>query len=288
MRKLFVLFIVFFTFTAFKSDKPAYRLFNAKGKAVKYKKVLAAAAKADVVFFGEEHNDPICHWLELEITKDLYNIKDGKIILGAEMFERDNQLILDEYLKGEVSKANFNQEARLWPNYKTDYQPLVTFARDHQLKFIATNIPRRYASMVYRKGFGILDSLTAEAKSYMPPLPIPYDPDLKGYKDMLQQMGGMMGHASPNLPKAQAIKDATMAWYIAKNAGNGDLFIHYNGAYHSDNFQGIIWYLNQYKPGLKIMTISSVEQKDVDSLSKANLNKANFILAVPQDMTKTY
>lgn len=288
MRKLSVLLLLFFTFTAFKSDKPAYRFFNSKGKAVKYKKVLSAAAKADVVFFGEEHNDPICHWMELELTKYLYIAKEGKIILGAEMFEHDNQLILDEYLKGEVSRANFNQEANLWPNYKTDYQPLVNFALDHHLQFIATNVPRRYAAMVYRKGFGILDSLTAEAKSYMAPLPIPYDPNLKSYKDMLSQMGGMMGHGSPNLPKAQAIKDATMAWFIAKYAGKGDLFIHFNGAYHSDNFQGIIWYLNKYKPGLKVMTISSVEQKDVDSLSKANLNKADFILAVPDDMTKTY
>ncbi len=288
MRKLLVLLLVFFTFTAFKSDKPAYRFFNARGKAVKYKKVLAAAAKADVVFFGEEHNDPICHWLELELTKDLYQLKNGKIILGAEMFERDNQLIINEYLKGEVSNSNFRQEASLWPNYKTDYQPLVNFALDHHLKFIATNIPRRYAALVYRKGFGILDSLSPQARSYMPPLPIPYDPDLKGYKDMLQQMGGMMGHSSPNLPKAQAIKDATMAWFISKNAGKGDVFIHFNGSYHSDNFQGILWYLNQYKPGLRIMTISSVEQKDVDSLSKTNLNKADFILAVPEDMTKTY
>jgi uncharacterized iron-regulated protein len=153
--------------------------------------------------------------------------------------------------------------------------------------FVATNVPRRYASMVYRKGFGVLDSLTSEAKSYMAPLPIPYDPNLKSYKDMLKEMKSM-GHSNPNLPKAQAIKDATMAWSIAKHAGKGDLFIHFNGAYHSDNFQGIIWYLNKYKPGLKIMTISSVEQKDVDSLTKGNLNKADFILAVPEDMTRTY
>lgn len=288
MRKLFLLLFLLFTLAAFKNDKPAYRYFNAKGKAVKYSKVLHAAAKADVVFFGEEHNDPICHWMERELTQDLYKIKNGKIILGAEMFERDNQLILNEYLKGEITKRNFDDQARLWPNYKTDYSPLVTFAVKHHLKFIATDVPRRYASMVYRNGFGILDSLSAEAKSYIAPLPIPYDPNLKGYKDMLTQMKGMMGHGGDNLPKAQAIKDATMAWSIAQYAGKGDLFIHFNGSYHSDNYQGIIWYLNKYKPGLKILSISSVEQKDVDSLSKGNINKANFILAIPSDMTKTY
>lgn len=288
MRKLLLLLFLLITFAAFKSDKPAYCFFNATGKPVKYAKVLASAARADVVFFGELHNNPICHWLERELTQDLYKDRYGKIILGAEMFERDNQLILNEYLKGEITRTNFDQEARLWPNYKTDYGPLVNFAVKHHLKFIATDIPRRYASMVYRKGLGSLDSLSPQAKSYMAPLPIPYDPNLKDYKDMLTQMRGIPGHNNPNLPKAQAVKDATMAWTIAQYAGKGDLFIHFNGSYHSDYFQGIIWYLNKYKPGLKIMTISSVEQKEVERLDPKNLNKGNFILAIPDDMTKTY
>lgn len=250
--------------------------------------MLASAARAEVVFFGELHNNPICHWLERELTQDLYKARKGKIILGAEMFERDNQLILNEYLKREITHRDFDDGARLWPNYRTDYRPLVNFALKHHLKFIATDIPRRYASMVYRKGFGSLDSFTPLAKSYIAPLPIPYDPNLKGYKDMLTEMKGIPGHNSPYLPKAQAIKDATMAWTIAQYAGKGDLFIHFNGSYHTDNFQGIIWYLNKYKPGLKIMAISSVEQKEVEHLSKENLDKANFILAIPDDMTKTY
>ena len=104
---------------------------------------------------------------------------------------------------------------------------------------------------------------------------------------MLNQMAAM-GHASPNLPKAQAIKDATMAYSIVAQTGNGKLFIHYNGSYHSDDFQGILWYLNKYKPGLKILTIASVEQSDIDTLSVENKNKGNFILVVPEDMTKTY
>ena len=287
MKKTLVLLSLFVVFTAFKSDKPAYRLFNAKGKMVKYQKLINAAKEADVVFFGEQHNNPIAHWLELQVTKDLYKARDGKIIEGAEMFERDNQLILNEYLKEEITKKSFEDEARLWPNYKTDYKPLVEFAKKHHVPFIATNIPRRYASIVYKHGFDALDTLTSEAKSYIAPLPVPYDPDVKCYKDMMSQMK-LMGHNNPNFPKAQAIKDATMASSIAKYAGNGKLFIHYEGAYHSDHYQGIIWYLNRYKPGLKIVTISTVEQKEVDTLNKESINLADFIIAVPDDMTTTY
>ncbi len=287
MKKLILFIGLLVVFTAFKSDKPAYRLFNAKGKMVKYRRIINTAKNADVVFFGELHNNPISHWLELEITKDLYKARHGNIIQGAEMFERDNQLIMNEYIKGEITQRNFKDQARLWSNYKTDYKPLVMFAKKNNVRFIATNVPRRYASIVYKHGFAALDTLTAQAKSYMAPLPIPYDANLRCYKDMLEEMKSM-GHNNPNLPKAQALKDATMAASIAKYAGKGKLFIHYEGSYHSDHYQGILWYLNKYKPGLKIITISTVEQKDINTLAKKSVNVANFIVVVPEDMTTTY
>jgi len=286
MKKISMLLFIVFGFLAFKSDMPAYQIFNKEGKKVNYEKMLDAAKKADVVFFGEMHTNPICHWLQLNLTEDLYVENKGDIILGAEMFETDDQLILNEYLSGEISYSNFEKEAKLWGNYKTDYAPLVDFAKDSGLVFIATDIPRRYASVVYKNGFEGLDELVPEAKSYIAPLPIEYDGELKGYKDMLAEMEGM-GHSNPNLPKAQAIKDATMAYSIAGAIEEGKIFIHYNGTYHSDNFEGILWYLNLYKPGLKIVTISSVEQKSIDELDSTNLNKANFILAVPDNMTQT-
>ena len=285
MKKIGLILAVFVVLVSFKNDKPAYRIYDNEGKKVKYEKMIKAAEDADVVFFGELHNNPICHWLQLEMTNDLYDLRDGQLLLGAEMFERDNQLILNEYLKDVISGKSYNKEARLWPNYKTDYAPLVEFAKDSSLKFIATNIPRRYASLVYGKGLEELENLTPEAKSYIAPLPIEYDPEVACYKNMLEMSGG---HGGANLPKAQAIKDATMAYSIAGNVGNDQLFFHYNGSYHSDNFEGIIWYLNKYKPGLKIVTIASVEQENLEELEEENLNVASFILVVDKDMTKTH
>lgn len=93
----------------FKNDKPAYRFFDANGKKAKYVSVLKEAKEADVVFFGELHNNPICHWLQYELTKDLYLERDGSIILGAEMFEADNQMIMDEYLAGLISSKSYNK-----------------------------------------------------------------------------------------------------------------------------------------------------------------------------------
>ncbi len=287
MKKILIVIAIFVGLSAFKSDKPAYRFFDQDGKKVKYQKLLETVIDADVIFFGELHNNPICHWLQIELTKDIYTEKNGDIILGAEMFEADNQLILNEYLVGNISKKNFEKEARLWANYETDYKPLVEFAKDSSLIFVATNIPRRYASIVYKKGFEGLEELTPEAKSYIAPLPVEYDPELKGYKAMMEEME-MMGHGNENFPKAQAIKDASMGYSIAEFSGNGKTFIHYNGTYHSNNYEGTLWYLNKYKPGLKVVTIASVEQAEVEDLNEENLNLADFILVVTETMTKTY
>ena len=289
MQKLKISFLALaiVALAAFKSDKPAYRLFSKDGKAVKFGKMVDAMQDADIVFFGELHNNPMDHWLQLELTKELYAAKGKNLVIGAEMFETDNQLLIDEYFNGDIKQANFEKEVRLWDNYKTDYKPLFEFAKDSGLRFVATNIPRRYAAVVNNKGFEGLDSLSSQAKEYIAHLPIQYDSELSAYKSILDMMKDMP-HVNPNIPKAQAIKDATMAEFILKNWSKGKLFLHYNGSFHSDDFQGIVWYLLQSNSELKIVTISSVEQKNVEELEDEYLNNADFILAIPESMTKTY
>ena len=287
MKKFQVLMILsFFVFAAFKSDKPAYLLFTKEGKTVKYSKMLDKVKDADVVLFGESHNNPISHWLELELSKDLYQLKKDNLVMAAEMFETDNQLIIDEYFANLISQSYFEDEVRLWPNYETDYKPLVEFAKKNKIPFVASNIPRRYASLVNKKGFEGLEELSDEAKAYLPPLPVPYDPNLECYKSLLK-MEGMGAHMSPNFPKAQAIKDATMAYSILKNWSPGKLVLHFNGSYHSDNFESIYWYLKKENPDIKIATITTVSQKEVKKLTKENTGIADFTICVDADMTKT-
>lgn len=282
----YLLPVIFLVFTAFKTDKPAYLLFNKDGKTVKYEKMLKQIQEADVVLFGELHDNPISHWLQLELTKDMFEMHGKNLILGAEMFESDNQVILDEYLSGKISQRNFEDEMKLWPNYKTDYKPLVEFAKDSGLYFVATNVPRRYAALVNKKGFEGLEELSDEAKTFLPPLPPAYDSTLNCYASMMT-MEGMGSHVSSNFPKAQAIKDATMSHFILKNREPGKILLHYHGAYHSQNFESIYWYLKHYQPELKILTIHSVTQKDILELSEENTGKADFTICVDEDMTRT-
>ncbi|HPE34048.1 MAG TPA: ChaN family lipoprotein [Bacteroidales bacterium] len=284
-----ILFLLLLVTTSMKKHNPAYTLFDQKGKEVTYQDLIKAASEAEIVLFGELHNNPISHWLQYELTCDLHELHGQQLILAAEMFEADNQLLLDEYISGTIRQRNFEDEAKLWNNYETDYKPLVEFARENKLTFVAGNIPRRYAAIVHQRGFEGLNELPDEAKKFIAPLPVAYDPELPGYKSMLEMMSGMgTGPASENLPKAQAVKDATMAYFILKNLKPGTVLIHYHGTYHSNNYEGIYWYLKNKNPDLKILTIASVEQEEIDSLTSENSALADFTICVPTTMTKTH
>lgn len=278
-----ILLALFIATGAAAQSKPAYTLFNAKGKKVKYGKMISTIVQQDVLFIGELHNNAISHWMELEITKDCKAQKN--LVLGAEMFEQDNQQALNAYLEGRLSAKGLDSAARLWKNYNTDYAPLVNFAKAQQLTFVATNIPRRYASMVSKGGFEALDTLSSTTKSWIAPLPMAFDSTLPGYTSMRTMMAG---HGTMNMVRAQASKDATMAYFIAKHLQPGSLFIHYNGSFHSENHDGIIWYLKQQQPGLRIITVTTVTQKDIRHLEAGNKNKADYIICVDEDMTNTY
>lgn len=241
---------------------PAYRLYDKEGEQIPYDKTIDILAHAEVVLFGELHDNALIHHLQRSMTEDLFKKKKGELILGAEMLEADNQLVLDEYLAGMILHRHLVAEAKVWDNYETDYSVLVDFAKEHGLKFIATNIPRRYASLVSRESIEALNSLSDEAKQYIAPLPIVVDLATPGYRKM-REMNLDMRHGMQmtpeNLVAAQAVKDATMAFFIIRNRAATQLFLHFNGVYHSQNYGGIYWYLKKTDPGLTVLTLSSVE-----------------------------
>lgn len=290
MKNIFIA-ILLISFSVINAQNfKAYQFYDQKGKEIKTEKLVKELAEYDVVFFGENHNSSINHWLQLKITEALYQHKKGQLILGAEMFERDNQSQLNEYLSGKFDAKTLKDSARLWNNYATDYKPLVDFAKDKKLNFIATNIPRRYASQTSKEGLESLNNLTAKEKTYIAQLPIKVTLDTPGYPEMKKMMGD---HAEEmkvmNFISAQATKDATMAESILKNIQAGKTFIHYNGNYHSKEFGGIYWYIKQKNSNLKMAVISVFETEDPElKVPEKDYIPTNFNLIIPGDMTKTF
>ena len=291
MKHLAFLTFLISTFlnSAIAQDKPAYQLFKNNGKVVKYHKMIKDLADSDMVFFGEYHNNPISHWLQLELSKSLFENKGYKLFFGAEMFENGNQLVLDEYLNDFYPEDKMLPEiTQLWGNYKTDYKPLVNFAKDNNLRFIATNIPRRYASMLNKKGMDALKELSPEALAMIgPDLERLFDPTVKAYAEMADKMGGHVPTNMLNIQIAQASKDATMAYFSLKNFSPGDLLLHFQGSYHSNYDQGIIWWINKIQPGLNIKSITTVMESEWEEMSKEErLNIADYIIVVAESMTR--
>ena len=288
MKKIFIAFVFFGILVNSNAQLSAFQLYTKDGKKTTYEKMVKSFEDADIVLFGELHNNPICHWLELEVTKTMY-AQNKSLLLGAEMFESDDQLVLNEYLNGIIKETHFTTEAKMWNNYKTDYKPLIEFAKDSSLKFIATNIPRRYANLVARKGLESLETIDESAKPFIAPLPIEVNMELDCYK-MFLEMG--MGHGSEmtseKMAYSQATKDATMAHFILLNLKEGSKFLHFNGSYHSDNFESIYWYLKKANSNLKIITIATVEQENIGIFDEETKNAGDFILIIPESMTKTY
>lgn len=266
----------------------AYKLYDNTGREMTYQALINALSTPDVVFIGEMHNCVITHWLELKILESLHDIHGKNLEVGMEMFEADTQLIIDEYLNGSISSDRFEEEARIWPNYSTDYAPIVSYIKDNRLPLIATNVPRRYANAVKNHGLAYLDSLSPEAKRYLPPLPIRYVPNANAVPGfaMMGAMGKNKGADPERIAQAQAIKDATMGWLITKNLHGK--FLHFNGSYHSDAKEGIVPYLLQYRPGTTFKTVRAVRQENISHLEDAYKGLADYYICVPEDMSMSY
>lgn len=289
MKKIKITILAIFAVVLFvnaQHSKPAYQLYNNKGKLVDYDKMIKDLAKADMVFFGEYHSNPISHWMQIEMAKSFHDLKGDKLFFGAEMFESPNQLVLNEYLAGFYPEKKMLPEiTQLWSNYKTDYRPLVEFAKKNNLRFIATNIPRRYASMINKGGIEVLQKLSPEAKLLMgPDLQKYFDPEV--YADMKDMMGDHVPPNMLNIQTAQASKDATMAHFSVKNFEKGNLYFHINGSYHSNYKRGIIWWVNKIQPKLKIKSITTLTQSEWDKKTDEEKKLiAEYIIVVADNMT---
>ncbi len=283
LRALPVLFMMFLAGPALAQVRQAYALFDAKGRAIGHKQLLKRTAEAELVLFGEIHNNPVAHWLQLVVAREL--AAKGPLVMGAEMIEADDKAALDRYLRGEIDAKGLDTLARLWKNHPTDYAPLVDLAKANKLPFIATNVPRRYARAVSRGGFEALDTVPEAERAWIAPLPIAFDPALPGYVRMLEMMEG---HGTPNMVKAQALKDATMAHFIAKHLRSGARFLHFNGSFHTDFHEGIGWYLARLRPGLRQFTIATVTQEQLKRLDAEHLGRADIILVVDATFPGSY
>ena len=274
--KIIFFFIVSILATQVYSQDSSNYIIYAKERTISFEKMAKQLAKNEVVLFGELHDDSIAHVLELELSSYFYNQFPNSFALGAEMFETHQSSYLQKYL----ASGNLNaltDSTKLWSNFASDYFPTLQFAQVNQIPYYATNIPRKYASLVFKKGINALDSLTVKERALICPLPFPFDSTLSQYKECIQ-MGIDMHASGINFALAQAIKDATMAWNITNALRTNEKLLHFNGSFHSNYYQGIYWYIKQYRPKTKIATIAIIKKSEFNH--KRDCYIADFVIIV--------
>lgn len=243
----------------------------------------------DVVFFGEFHDQDVLHELEYDVLKHLYAAYGNKLVLSLEMFEADSQNVLNEYLAGQISEEEFLKKSRPWPRYKTDYRPLVEFAKEYQLPIIAGNIPRFLAAKLAKEG--TLANVEIQHKQYLPAKT--YAPE-GNYKEKftayMSNRNGTMRIPQERINQvyaAQCIKDDKMAESIFNYLLNDPnrMVYHVNGCFHSDGYLGTVEKLRALDPSLKVGVITPKDMPiDKNYLQNYNVEKkdGDFVVYFPR------
>ncbi|MBD3637927.1 MAG: ChaN family lipoprotein [Crocinitomicaceae bacterium] len=262
---LFAILMVALTGFAQQTDvvisKKDYVIYSSKtGKKATPKDIVEELKSADVVFFGEEHNDSVGHQLQLMLFKMMFEAYGDKAVVSMEMFDRDVQYIMDEYLSGLIKKSYFLKDSRKWSNYK-DYEPMVEFAKEKGLDVVCANAPFRYVNVATKHGLEGLQKLSSKAKEAMAPLP--YKLADGGYK---VKLNALMGHDPTNpdskpaydMIPGQSLWDATMAYSIYQKlqAKPDSKILHLVGRFHVDEYYGIVQRLKEFDPEIKTVVVS--------------------------------
>jgi uncharacterized iron-regulated protein len=287
-----IILFILLPFISFSQDSLAnhYKIYNTlKQRIVTVDDIVNDMTKADVLFFGEEHDDSTGHYLEYKLLKGLNAKYQGKVALSLEMFETDCQNVLNEYLDDLIREKNFRTDARVWPNYK-DYSPLIEFSKVNHIPVIAADAPSRYTNMVNRLGLNSLQQLSTIGKSYLPPLPI--DTATGAYYEKFAQIMG--GHASiPGMQmyQAQNLWDATMGWSIAKfiETHKGYKVLQLNGGFHSEEKLGAVAQLKKYTANVHALNIAVYSDESFDNPDWAKVSKnGDYIILTDPKLPKTF
>ncbi|MEO7192463.1 MAG: ChaN family lipoprotein [Vicinamibacterales bacterium] len=243
-----------------------------------FETMLAELSRADVLFFGEQHDDAQTHRIELALLEGLARRRGG-IVVALEMFERDVQEPLTQFAGGRITEAAFLEHARAWPQYTRDYKPIVDFAIVQKWPVVAGNVPRTIAADVSRVGLALLKSRPDSEKGWFArDVKCPandryfgrFQQTLRGATHGTEREGPLDPETIERYYQAQCLKDETMGESIADAymagavGGKRPLVVSVNGAFHTDFGDGLVERTRRRLPDRKLATVSILPVADLD------------------------
>jgi len=222
------------------------------GKEIRWRDLPGRLKNANAIFVGEQHDDPETHKAEAILLADMHQKVGDKLTLAMEMFERDGQSRLNDYLSGKIDEPDFVKSVRVWPNYATDYRPMIEFAKANKIPVLASNAPQKIVRKVGQGGLtASLASLSSEEKTQVASFILAPESD-----EYSKRFGGIIsaGHGDgeqmePTMIRrfyeAQRLRDDTMGETVARALRDGRTVFHVNGSFHSDAALGtassVLW-----------------------------------------------
>ncbi|MEZ6093022.1 MAG: ChaN family lipoprotein [Pirellulaceae bacterium] len=252
---------------------------------VAWPQMIESLQTADVVFLGETHDDDTTHRLEYEVYNALLEAKNGNVVLAMEMFERDVQPYLNDYLAGKMDELTFLNHSRPWGNYREAYRPMVERAREAGKPVIASNFPRPLRMKLMQAGDKGLEAL-GEDRKWAPETLLPNtanywkrtDNAVRGHAMFMPQPSG----EAARLLSTQSLWDNSMgeACVIALNEHPGHSVVHVNGGFHTEYWDGTAGQVKQRKPDANIKTISIRTAQDPATATLEGAPVADFVVFV--------
>ncbi|MDX2319629.1 MAG: ChaN family lipoprotein [Moritella sp.] len=281
-----------------------YNLQSSSGQDISLSRFVEEIKDADVVLVGEWHTHTGIHRFQTELLQAMLAAGDD-VALSMEQFTRDKQTVVDAYLAGEIGEGTLITRANAWPNYSSDYRPLVELAKTNNIDIIAANAPKHIIRCIGTEGMNYVAQLPAEQRTW---LAANINTQDSAYKTHF--MASMHhGDESQNENKfaAQVTWDETMAEsivnYLADHsnsllAGNSNTpltdepsnvfvggrhkqVLHIAGKFHTENGLGTAASILARAPELKVVIVTPVDVTSTLTTADKTSNDYRLQVLVP-------
>ncbi|EPO0010192.1 TPA: ChaN family lipoprotein [Vibrio alginolyticus] len=235
-----------------------YQLYTPSGEHIALSKLPIELQQADVILIGEWHTHAGIHRFQTDMLKQLTSY-DRSLALSMEQFTRDKQPVVDAYLRGEIGEQYLMKQANAWPNYESDYRPLVESAKQKNLPVIAANAPKSIVRCIGRQGLDYINKLDDDQRMFIAQA---INTGSSPYKEKFM---ASMHHGKPEQTEkqfaAQVTWDETMAESIVSYLDDnpGAQIVHVAGKFHTEQGLGTAASILSRNPSLKVVVISPTD-----------------------------
>jgi hypothetical protein len=206
-----------------------------------------------------------------------------------EMFERDVQLALDDYVAGRIDEPAFLSLVRPWSNYATAYRPLIETARASRRMVVASNFPTPLRRKLGGDSGPSLDRLSAEERPFTPRELLPETPEYwRRVDNAIRGHAGMMGATpaddDPRLFDTQSLWDNAMgeACALALDRFPDHGVLHVNGGFHTEYMDGTVRQLLLRRPATRVLTVAIVPSALPEAADIGGLPVADYVVFAAQ------